>query len=132
MTSLVLVHRSISSSLSFLPFRAVRERAASLITRHAVAGVAAAFIALGVVLYITALLMSFGLGVRLRDSAGAGKRESEDLKRREVLEYQREAGFSQRHRESLAAMQEVTTLRYLTAESASLSEAHATAPVHHE
>ena len=130
MTTLILAHQKISSSLSLSAFRVERARAISFFENQMLTGIAAAFLILGAILYMGMLLMSFGFGVRLRDISLSVGRMDTEIERMEVLDREREASFAARHKIVLEGMQEIVTLKYLTPENASLSEAHSGAPLH--
>lgn len=124
MTTLVLAHRRMIASSPAAALRAGWDRVVSIGDTPAITGIAATFILLGAILYITTLLMSFDLGVRMREISAAEAREGTELKRMEVAEYQSEAVFGERHSVALSAMEEITVLRYLSPHDTSLSEAH--------
>ena len=130
MTTLILAHRRISSSLPLARLGAVRERMTAFFESPAIGGIAATFVLLGAILYISMLLMSFNLGVRMRDIAIHTGRYDEEVRRMELLEREREAGFAFRHEATLKNMQEIADLKYLTPKNASLSEARTTTPFH--
>lgn len=124
MTTLVLAHRRIVTSSPAAAVRTCWGRVVSVLDTPVITGATATFILLGATLYIVALLMSFDLGVRMREISAAETREGATLKRMEVAEYQREASFGERHSTALSAMEEITVLRYLSPHDTSLTEAH--------
>lgn len=124
MTTMITFVRGRISSVPFCSaFRGICRRILWILGRPATAGATAAFIALGATAYVVMLLMSFGLGLRLRDAALVQKKENETLRRMEAQAREQEARFVERHRQFLEIMQEITALKYLTPENASLSEA---------
>lgn len=130
MTTLILAHRRISSSLPFARLGAFRERMIAGVEHPITGGIATTFIILGAILYISMLLVSFNLSVHLRDVSIDTGRHDEEVRRMELLEREREAGFASRHEATLKHMQEIGELKYLTPESTSLSEARTTTPFH--
>lgn len=128
MTTLILSHRKISSQLSLAAVRAAEMRYAAFLGHPVLAAVFAVCIAGGALVYLVMLLATFDLGVRLRDASTAVARQGEELKRMEVLEQEREAQFSVRHREQLERMEKIATLRYLTPKRTAVSEARAAVP----
>lgn len=128
MTTLTLAHKKISSPLSLVATRAVGSRAASFFAHPALAALSATALAVGAILYVVMLFASFDLGLRARDASLQIARESEDVKRMEVRERERDAQFAVRHRAFLDSMQEITTLRYLSPGSTAVSEASRTMP----
>lgn len=103
--------------------RAVGDRLVAYFSSPVFAGVCATVVALGAILYIGMLLVSFDMGLRLRDASLGLARESEDVKRMEVRERERDAQFAVRHRAFLDGMEEITALRYLAPGSTAVSEA---------
>lgn len=123
MNTILFVHRKVSSVPSFSVFRSIARRVMLFLERPAIAGVAAAFVALGVLLYIAMVLMGFDFGVRLRDTTAAYTKESENLMQMEARAREQEAGFVERHRLLIQNMREIVVLKYLTRENAAVSEA---------
>lgn len=128
MTALILAHKKISFPLPLAAARAATSRAASFLAHPALAALSASALTLGALLYVVMLLASFDLGMRVRDASLQIARESEDVKRMEVRERERDAQFATRHRAFLDGMQEITTLRYVAPGSTAVSEASRTMP----
>jgi len=78
---------------------------------------------LGTIVYIGMLVMSFDVGVRLRDISAGTSRHGEEVTRMELLEREREAGFASLHQATLNSMQEISQLKYLAPGSTAVSEA---------
>lgn len=123
MTTLILAHRRISSSLPLARWIFVRERLAFVFESPVLTGTAMTVLILGAIVYIGMLLMSFDMGVRMRDISAETSRHSDTVKRMVLLEREREAGFASRHQAALKSMQEISQLKYLTPGSTAVSEA---------
>ncbi len=98
-------------------------RHARILASPSLAGVSAAATAVGVIVYVAMLLMTFDLGVRLREAAIAVARDSEEVARMEVMEQEQEAQFAVRHQAFLERMEHIAVLKYLAPGGPAVSEA---------
>lgn len=128
MTTHTIAHQKISSSLLTPAIRTVHERMVFFFNHRVLTGVCAVWIILGAVLYTGLLFMSFDLGVRLREVSLATGNRDKEVQRMEVREREQEAGFSVRNQAFLTGMQETAAIKYLTPESATVSEAKTVTP----
>lgn len=129
MTVLILAQRKFFSIINVGDLYARAEEYFVAINRGGVlslffVGLAAA----GIIAYLSALVMTFDLGVRLQDASSQRVGQSEGLRRLEVLERQREARFTTLHREALAGMDKISKVKYLTPEGPAVSRASSGIP----
>ena len=124
MTTLVLTQRRILTSLRIRDLHlAAGDYFARLNRRGLLTIFSAAVIILGVAVYVSMLIMTFDSGLRLQGSSLENNRQSEELKRLEVLERRREAEFAVRHRDILEKMDKISVVKYLVPEGPTVSQA---------